>query len=36
MLIIVGPSASGKTQIVFELTKKYGLKKMVTQLGQKE
>lgn len=30
MLIIVGPSASGKTQIVFELTKKYGLKKMVT------
>lgn len=30
MLIIVGPSASGKTRIVQELVKNYGLKKIVT------
>lgn len=30
MLILVGPSASGKTQIVKILIEKYGLKKMVT------
>jgi guanylate kinase len=30
MLILVGPSASGKTQIVKILREKYGLNKMVT------
>ena len=30
MLILVGPSASGKTQIVQILRAKYGLNKMVT------
>ena len=30
MLILVGPSASGKTQIVQLLRKDYGLNKMVT------
>lgn len=30
MLILVGPSASGKTQIVKLLREKYGMKKMVT------
>lgn len=30
MLVIIGPSASGKTQIVSELIKSYNLKKMVT------
>ena len=30
MLILVGPSASGKTEIASVLTKKYGMKRMVT------
>lgn len=30
MLVIIGPSASGKTQIVCELIKSYNLNKMVT------
>lgn len=30
MLVIVGPSASGKTQIVQELIKKYNMEKLVT------
>ena len=30
MLVLVGPSASGKTQITMELIKSYGLKKLVT------
>ena len=30
MLILVGPSASGKTEIANVLTKKYGMKRMVT------
>lgn len=30
MLVIIGPSASGKTQIVQELVKDYGMEKLVT------
>ena len=30
MLVLVGPSASGKTQIVQELIKNYNMKKLVT------
>ena len=36
MLILVGPSASGKTQIVKILIEKYGLKKMVTYTSREK
>ena len=35
MLVLVGPSASGKTQITHELIKSYGLKKLVTYTSRK-
>lgn len=35
MLVLVGPSACGKTQIVGQLTKQYGLEKLVTYTSRK-
>lgn len=35
MLIIVGPSASGKTEVVKAIIKKYGMKKLITYTTRK-